>query len=35
VVANNWYCMVLAVISIGAIFTGLPKIKTQASRAVA
>ncbi|MDD4457682.1 MAG: Na+/H+ antiporter NhaC family protein [Syntrophotalea acetylenica] len=35
VVANNWYCMVLAVFSIGAIFTGLPKIKTQASRAVA
>jgi Na+/H+ antiporter NhaC len=35
VVTNNWYCMVLAVISIGAIFTGLPKIKTQASQAVA
>jgi Na+/H+ antiporter NhaC len=35
VVANNWYCMVLAVISIGAITTGLPKIKKQAAESLA
>ncbi|WP_243543867.1 Na+/H+ antiporter NhaC family protein [Pseudodesulfovibrio tunisiensis] len=28
VAANNWYCLILAVISLIAIFTGWPKVKT-------
>ncbi|UZP68439.1 Na+/H+ antiporter NhaC family protein [Desulfovibrio mangrovi] len=27
VAANNWYCLILAVVSIGAIVTGLPRTK--------